>query len=483
MEVVRRAAYAGKWYTSDVLGCFFSALPIAITLQNVLTKATVYSTSIGDSRVDQEGKFEFMDLSVDEAEHGFEMLLPYLSNVFQGHTVKVIPVLIGSLDFENESMYNYTYYDENHGAIHKSIEAMDRMGMEIIEMLKHCSMKAKVEFIRYDQASQCNGMEDSSPLPTPIFRLEAPSRGLPMYFAGAFGSKIIAMHPVQYVDDHGRTQLIMVTPIFDVRMRSLTYGPQLSEVLYLSNPVFIPIGDNKLLALCGRYLELLNRGRSSAAAGGRGASYWICPLTPDATFSFLVDESKGSLLIGHYSDWMLPFQDRSYFVSELNAWVGLSRCEHTGHLCPCPVVTADSISHRQPWKFSKETVYAMNPAETHIGATLVYTGSESKFCLMECICVDFSYICEGVSNGQEEEGAKSYRYPNHCYARKDLGWHPAFWVLVGLVGARSTKAQGNGAITTAITVIFVLAVILKALPFVLASPEDAHQHKFRPKDP
>jgi predicted class III extradiol MEMO1 family dioxygenase len=30
--------------------------------------------------------------------------------------------------------YKYTYYNENHGAIHKSIEALDRMGMEIIEV-------------------------------------------------------------------------------------------------------------------------------------------------------------------------------------------------------------------------------------------------------------------------------------------------------------------------------------------------------------
>jgi predicted class III extradiol MEMO1 family dioxygenase len=29
--------------------------------------------------------------------------------------------------------FSYTYYEEKHGAIHKSIEALDRMGMEIIE--------------------------------------------------------------------------------------------------------------------------------------------------------------------------------------------------------------------------------------------------------------------------------------------------------------------------------------------------------------
>ncbi|CAL4887715.1 unnamed protein product [Urochloa decumbens] len=279
MEVVRRAAYAGSWYTSDArkleeeldgwlreagitknpdvraiiaphAGYMHAGSYAAYAFGNIdpasfsrvfllspshryytekcaLTKAAVYSTPIGDLRVDQKvteelngtRKFELMDLSVDEAEHGFEMLLPYLSKVFQGHTVKVVPVLIGSLDFENEAMYGqllgkylddpknffvvstdfchwgskyrYTYYDENHGAIHKSIEALDRMGMEIIEvgtpnafsqymqeyknticgrhpisvflhMLKYCSMNVKVKFTRYDQSSKCSGMEDSS---------------------------------------------------------------------------------------------------------------------------------------------------------------------------------------------------------------------------------------------------------------------------------------------------------------------------------
>lgn len=31
------------------------------------------------------------------------------------------------------SRFNYTHYDKKHGAIHKSIEALDKMGMDIIE--------------------------------------------------------------------------------------------------------------------------------------------------------------------------------------------------------------------------------------------------------------------------------------------------------------------------------------------------------------
>ncbi|RVW53898.1 Protein MEMO1 [Vitis vinifera] len=165
------------------------------------------------------GKFELMDLDVDEAEHSMEMHLPYLAKVFDGYPVKIIPILVGALNAENEAMYgrmlakyvddpnnffsvssdfchwgsrfNYVHYDKKFGAIHKSIEALDRMGMDIIEtgdpdafkryllefdnticgrhpisvflhMLRNCSTKIKINFLRYEQSSQCKTMRDSS---------------------------------------------------------------------------------------------------------------------------------------------------------------------------------------------------------------------------------------------------------------------------------------------------------------------------------
>ncbi|XP_051208002.1 uncharacterized protein [Lolium perenne] len=279
MERVRRASHAGSWYTNNAskleeeldgwlmaagltkspdvraviaphAGYSYSGRCAAYAFGNIdptnisrvfllgpshhyytpkcaLSKATVYSTPIGDLPVDQEvieelkatGKFEFMDLNVDEAEHSMEMHLPYLSKVFKGHNVKVVPILVGAVSSQNEAMYgqllskyvedpknffsvssdfchwgsrfSYTYYDKNHGAIHQSIEALDRLGMEIIEtgdpdafkqylqeyenticgrhpisvllhMLKHCSTKIKVGFVRYEQSSQCKSMRDSS---------------------------------------------------------------------------------------------------------------------------------------------------------------------------------------------------------------------------------------------------------------------------------------------------------------------------------
>uniref|UniRef100_M8BAV5 Protein MEMO1 n=1 Tax=Aegilops tauschii TaxID=37682 RepID=M8BAV5_AEGTA len=302
MERVRRASHAGSWYTNNAskledeldgwlsaaaltkspdvraviaphAGYSYSGRCAAYAFGNIdptnisrvfllgpshhyytpkcaLSRATVYSTPIGDLPVDLEvieelkatGKFEFMDLNVDEAEHSMEMHLPYLSKVFQGHNVKVVPILVGAVNSQNEAMYgqllakyvddpknffsvssdfchwgsrltanglerdrflshkckfryniefSYTYYDKKHGAIHKSIEALDRLGMEIIEtgdpdafkqyleeyenticgrhpisvllhMLKHCSTKIKVGFVRYEQSSQCKTTRDSS---------------------------------------------------------------------------------------------------------------------------------------------------------------------------------------------------------------------------------------------------------------------------------------------------------------------------------
>jgi len=192
-----------------------------------LSKATVYKTPLGDLPIDLEvndelkasGKFEVMDLQVDEAEHSMEMHLPYLAKVFQGWPVKIVPILVGALSTESEAMYgrllakyvddprnffsvssdfchwgsrfNYVYYDRKQGAIYKSIETLDRKGMDIIEsgdadsfkdylleydnticgrhpisvflhMLKNCGVKIKISFLQYEQSSQCRSMRDSS---------------------------------------------------------------------------------------------------------------------------------------------------------------------------------------------------------------------------------------------------------------------------------------------------------------------------------
>lgn len=279
MEKIRRPSHAGSWYTdnpkkleeelegwlsatgltksTDVRGVIaphagysYSGRAAAYAFGNIdptnitrifllgpshhyytpkcaLSTATVYKTPIGDLPIDLEvieelkatGKFELMDLRVDEAEHSMEMHLPYLVKIFEGHPVKVVPILVGALHTDNEAMYgrllakyvddptnffsissdfchwgsrfHYTHYDKKCGPIHKSIEALDKMGMDIIEtgnadafkqylseydnticgrhpisvflhMSSNCSTKIKIKFLRYEQSSQCKTMRDSS---------------------------------------------------------------------------------------------------------------------------------------------------------------------------------------------------------------------------------------------------------------------------------------------------------------------------------
>ncbi|KAH9760541.1 protein memo1 [Citrus sinensis] len=321
MEKIRRASHAGSWYTDNSkrlaeeldgwlreaglpkspevrgviaphAGYSYSGRAAAYAFGNIdptsisrvfllgpshhyytpkcaLSTATVYKTPIGDLPLDLEvieelkatGKFELMDICVDEAEHSMEMHLPYLAKVFEGHPIKIVPILVGAVNAENEAMYgrlfakyvddpsnffsvssdfchwgsrylrsgliyltdtwppdklltecmhqlfiqpvshisscvfgvrfNYMHYDKKHGVIHKSIEALDKMGMDIIEtgdpdafkkylleydnticgrhpisvflhMLGNCSTKIKIKFLRYEQSSQCKTKRDSS---------------------------------------------------------------------------------------------------------------------------------------------------------------------------------------------------------------------------------------------------------------------------------------------------------------------------------
>ncbi|KAL6132483.1 hypothetical protein ACLB2K_064726 [Fragaria x ananassa] len=129
-------------------------LRIGVFQHCAVSTATVYRTPIGDLPIDLEGTRIFI----------------------VGFTV---------------CLFNYMHYDKKHGAIHRSIEALDRMGMDIIEtgnpdafkqylseydnticgrhpisvflhMLRNCSTKIKINFLQYEQSSQCKTMRDSS---------------------------------------------------------------------------------------------------------------------------------------------------------------------------------------------------------------------------------------------------------------------------------------------------------------------------------
>ncbi|EMS49197.1 hypothetical protein TRIUR3_19761 [Triticum urartu] len=123
----------------------------------------------------------------------------------------------------------------------------------------------------------------------------------------------------------------------------------------------------------------------------------------------------------------LPFSGRGHFDRHLDAFVGLFKDPDTlGQVYSC-CLSSSSTGHGLEWKLGKEKLFSQDPAERHVGATLVYMG-RSKFCLVQCVSI------EGESDGQElkEEGAQKRS------SRKREMWADQFAVLRTEVLIRSS---------------------------------------------
>jgi AmmeMemoRadiSam system protein B len=134
-----------------------------------LTKSSTYQTPIGDITVDTEildelakiKHFLRVDKEDDEDEHSLEMHLPYIKKVFGDKQFKLVPIMVGSIDFSLEeyfgkifgkylqdpknlfilssdfchwgSSFDYCPYDKNDGQIFQSIEKLDKKGIDCIQ--------------------------------------------------------------------------------------------------------------------------------------------------------------------------------------------------------------------------------------------------------------------------------------------------------------------------------------------------------------
>ncbi|CAF0758201.1 unnamed protein product [Brachionus calyciflorus] len=196
-----------------------------------LTQTAEYETPLYNLIIDQEinnelfktGKFEWMSIKTDEDEHSIEMQLSFLAKVMESKkgNYKVVPIMVGNTSSEKEKMYGemlakyflrpktifiissdfchwgerfaYTYYDQSHGEIWKSIQALDKMGMDLIETLQPVDFKNylreydnticgnhpisvflhlinslenknnyNMKFVDYSQSSKCKTRRDSS---------------------------------------------------------------------------------------------------------------------------------------------------------------------------------------------------------------------------------------------------------------------------------------------------------------------------------
>jgi len=191
-----------------------------------LSSASAYETPLGNIPLDQHviselastGLFEYITKSVDEAEHSLELHLPFIVKAFNGSDFKLVPILVGrggtqsgsalgklfssylddpsnffviSSDFCHwGERFSYQAYSGS-GPIWKSIEQLDREGMNAIETLdpgtftkylkqtanticgrqpitlllhivQQCSSNFELQFIHYSQSSACVSFEDSS---------------------------------------------------------------------------------------------------------------------------------------------------------------------------------------------------------------------------------------------------------------------------------------------------------------------------------
>lgn len=245
-------------------------------------------------------------------------------------------------------------------------------------------------------------------LPPAVFRLEAPRADSGLFTT--FGTKIIAAH-------HTRRRSI---PMWDVCTRALTFAPRHTMEPSVHGNGYVEI-DGHLILLTPFLFESLAPPpptpddelgsikvvwdweslpkppfdhpvvSHAVHPDGRTILYTAEKPTPKrnkvVTFSFHTPSGKWT----RHGKWRLPFRNRGYFVPELDAWVGLSYAPDTlGHLCACDVVSAlDGQVQPPAWKLSKDKLFCVDPAEKHVGATLVYLGAKSEFCLVQCFSTDY----------------------------------------------------------------------------------------------
>jgi len=237
--------------------------------------------------------------------------------------------------------------------------------------------------------------------PLPLFRLMAPRRSS-KYFVSAFHpSFILAMHPREAAGESSERFF----PMFDIRSQSFSSGPGQEPQI---NPIYLPVG-NKLFTmttlsfgmLCLEMPKMSWSSRDLPMPPFEVADVTSYSLLPDQR-TFLVSTKMGTTLATFAFDtkelswtrlgyWPLPFAGRGHFDPHLNALVGLSKDAGTlGQFCSCDVpssYTGDRQCSAPAWKLCREKLFSKDPSEKHVGATLVYMGGKSKFCLVQCLSI------------------------------------------------------------------------------------------------
>ena len=110
----------------------------------------------------------------------------------------------------------------------------------------------------------------------------------------------------------------------------------------------------------------------------------------------------------------MPFTGRAHYIEDLEIFVGLSKgAETLGHLCFCGIDSLNTSNTQCPapaWKLCPKKLFSGNPGERRVSATLLYLGSKSKFCLVECIFFEDLRADDQVLKDGGKHGCR-----NSCY--------------------------------------------------------------------
>ncbi|KAK3149379.1 hypothetical protein QOZ80_3AG0216620 [Eleusine coracana subsp. coracana] len=258
----------------------------------------------------------------------------------------------------------------------------------------------KVDPCDANPPSDSDSDDDSSEprLPPAVLRVPE-ARGLPQYFAAAFGSRIMALQPREKRGADGERHLAPkdLVPVFDV----VTRGPRPDRDP--ADPIYFPVGD-RLFALGAKSFDQLWPPPLEHPGGEHHVWSWYQLPSPPfkrrhVTSYALHPDGQTVLVSTERQGGAATFA----FDTEADAWSGDP--DTPGHLCSCdaaPPGNDDGQRAVQARKLSKENLFSEGPAETHVGAKLVYMGRRSKFCLVQCVSMEDGCIDEELA--EEEEG-------------------------------------------------------------------------------
>lgn len=133
--------------------------------------------------------------------------------------------------------------------------------------------------------------------------------------------------------------------------------------------------------------------------------------TKKSTFTFHMKKSVWT----KRGKWVLPFAGKAHFDDDLGIFIGLSKDRETrGQLCSCDRASLNTDEWPAPdCKLCPEKLFSDNPRERHVSATLLYLGSKSKFCLVQCLFFEDVRTDQVIVEGGKDGG--KHRRRQGCY--------------------------------------------------------------------